>query len=297
MFRRILLTGGSGQVGRALQASAPVGVCLRAPFSRELDIRARASVEAAFAAWRPDALVSAAAYTKVDQAEAEPDQAFAVNAEGPRHLARACAAVGCPMLHISTDYVFDGDKAGAYLETDAPAPINIYGRSKLQGEREVAEVLDACLILRVSWVFGASGANFVKTMLRSADREEISVVADQQGAPTAAASIAKAVWRILRRLAAAPSPEYGLYHFASRPVVTWHGFAAAIFALLAEGKDGAKGPRLRPVTTGEYAAQTSHPTAPRPKNSLLDGARLASAFGVGSTDWRPELAHVLRQLA
>lgn len=297
MFRRVLLIGGSGQVGSALRASAPAAAQLLAPSSRDLDIRCRASVRAVLSEWRPEALVNAAAYTKVDQAEDEPDLAFAINAEGPRHLARACAAVGCPMLHLSTDYVFDGSKATPYQEADAPAPINTYGRSKWQGEREVAQALDAHLILRASWVFGATGANFVKTMLRLADLEEISVVADQQGAPTAAVSIAKAVWRILGRLAAAPAPEYGLYHFASRPAVTWHGFAAAIFALLAKGEEGAKGPRLRPVTTDEYAAQAARPTAPRPKNSLLAGTRLASAFAVGPTDWRPELASVLRQLA
>lgn len=297
MFRRVLLTGGNGQVGRALQASAPAGVCVQAPCAKELDIRKQASVKAALDSWRPDALINAAAYTQVDRAEDEPEQAFAVNAEGPRHLARACAVAGCPMLHISTDYVFDGGKASPYRETDAPAPINVYGRSKLQGEREVAKALDAQVILRTSWVFSATGANFVKTMLRLAERTELSVVADQRGAPTAAASIAAAIWRILDRLAFDEAPGYGLYHFGSRPATTWHGFAAAIFALFKQLNQGSGTPRLKPVTTDEHAAQGSRRTAPRPRNSLLHGARLQEAFGVGPADWRPELARVVRQLS
>ena len=296
-MRRILITGGSGQVGCALRRSVPAQLRVLAPSSNELDIRNPASVRAAFAKWRPDVLVNAAAYTQVDRAEDEPDQAFAVNAGGPRHLAWACAAVGCPMLHISTDYVFDGKKAAPYAETDVPAPVNVYGRSKLQGEREVAQALDAHLILRTSWVFSATGANFVKTMLRLADREAIDVVADQCGAPTAAASIAKAIWRILDHLAAVPAPHYGLYHLASRPATTWHGFAAAIFALLAERDGGAPTPCLRSISTDDYLAQANRRPVPRPRNALLDGTRLQSVFGVEPADWRPELAGVLRQLA
>lgn len=289
-FRKILITGGTGQVGSALLATAPPGATLAAPSSQELDIRNPASVRQAFAKWHPDFLINAAAYTKVDQAEDQPELAFALNAAAPGHLAAACAAAECPMLHLSTDYVFDGAKASPYVETDVPAPINTYGQSKLQGEREVANALHAHLILRVSWVFSASGANFVKTMLGLAAREELRVVCDQRGTPTSAHSIAKAVWRILEGLAKAPS--YGVYHFASRPVVTWHEFAAEIFAIAAKLQRLARTPRLQAVPSLDY--QTA---APRPRNSVLDGARLQRAFGLAAGDWRPELAGIVRQLA
>ena len=289
-FRKILITGGTGQVGSALLATVPPGATLAAPSSQKLDICNPASIRQAFAKWRPDFLINAAAYTKVDQAEDQPELAFALNAAAPGHLAAACAAAECPMLHLSTDYVFDGAKASPYVETDAPAPINTYGQSKLQGEREVANTLNAHLILRVSWVFSASGANFVKTMLGLAAREELRVVCDQRGTPTSAHSIAKAVWRILEGLAKAPS--YGVYHFASRPVVTWHEFAAEIFAVAAELQLLARTPRLQAVPSLDY--QTA---APRPRNSVLDGACLQRAFGIDAADWRPELAGIVRQLA
>ena len=290
MFRRVLITGGTGQIGSALQAAAPPQVALAAPSSRDLNICDPASIEAGFAKWRPDFLVNAAGYTKVDQAEDEPQLAFAANAAAPRRLAAACAAAHCPMLHLSTDYVFDGEKAAPYAETDAPAPLSIYGLSKLQGEREVAQALPAHLILRVSWVFSAVGANFVKTMLRLAARREIRVVADQRGTPSAAPSIAAAIWTILQGLA--NGADYGLYHLASRPPTTWHGFAAAVFAAAGKRPGAGRTPRLRAVTTQEYAAR-----APRPLNSVLDGARLHGAFGITAADWRPELAGIVRRLA
>ena len=253
---------------------------------------------AAFAEFRPDAVINAAAHTRVDQAEDEPEAAFAVNAEGARRIASACAAIGCPLLHLSTDYVFDGLKPDPYVESDPTAPINVYGRSKLAGEQAVAAVLDAHLILRVSWVFSATGANFVKTMLNLASREdedededeEIRVVNDQQGTPTAAASIAAALWRILERLPAAP--RFGLYHFASQPPTTWHGFAAAIFAWLAEQEGRGAPPRLAPIATADYPTR-----AARPKNSLLNGARLQRHYGLAPPDWRTELGQVLATIA
>ena len=244
----------------------------------------------AFADFRPDAVINAAAYTKVDQAEDEFEAAFAVNAEGARHIAKACVANGCPLLHLSTDYVFDGAKRGPYVESDPAAPINAYGRSKLAGEQAVAEVLDAHLMLRVAWVFSATGANFVKTMLNLAGRDELRVVNDQRGAPTAARSIAAVLWRILERMAT--TPRFGLYHFASGPPTTWHGFAAAIFAGIAEREGRHALPKLIPIPTAEY------PTlAARPQNSLLSGSRLQRHYGIGPADWRGELGKVLAALA
>ena len=290
LLRRILLTGGSGQVGTALQALAPTRMSVHAPSSVELDVSDGRSVAAAFAEFRPEAVINAAAYTQVEQAEDAPEAAFAVNAEGARHIAKACALNHCPLLHVSTDYVFDGAKPDPYAESDPAAPINAYGRSKLAGERAVAEVLDAHLMLRVSWVFSATGDNFVKTMLNLAGREELKVVNDQRGAPTAARSIAAALWRILERMAAAP--RFGLYHFASEPPTTWHGFAAAIFAGMAAQEGRGASPKLTPIPTAEYPAR-----AVRPLNSLLNGSRLQRHYGIGPADWRGELGKVLAALA
>ncbi len=262
---------------------------VHAPSSAQLDVSDGRSVAAAFADFRPDAVINAAAYTKVDQAEDESEAAFAVNAEGARQIALACAANDCPLLHLSTDYVFDGLKPGPYVESDPPAPINAYGRSKLAGEQAVAEVLDAHLILRVSWVFSPTGANFVKTMLNLAGRDELRVVNDQRGAPTAARSIAVALWRILERMATAP--RFGLYHFACEPPTTWHGFAAAILAGLAERENRGAMPKLIPIPTAEYPTR-----AARPPNSLLNGARLQRHYGIGPADWRTELEEVLAAL-
>jgi len=265
-------------------------VAVHAPPSAQLDVRDVRSVVAAFADFRPDAVINAAAYTKVDRAEDESEAAFAVNAEGARHIAKACAAEGCPLLHLSTDYVFDGAKRGSYAEADPTAPINAYGRSKLAGEQAVAEVLDAHLTLRVAWVFSATGANFVKAMVSLAGRNELRVVNDQRGAPTAARSIAATLWRILERMAS--TPRFGLYHFASEPPTTWHGFAAAIFAELAERKGKDALPKLVPIPTADYPTR-----AARPRNSLLDGTRLHRHYGIGAADWRGELKRVLATLA
>lgn len=262
---------------------------VHAPPSAQLDVSDGRSVAAAFADYRPDAVINAAAYTRVDQAEDESEAAFAVNAEGARHIAKACVANGCPLLHISTDYVFDGAKRGPYAESDPAAPINAYGRSKLAGEQAVAEVLDAHLILRVAWVFSATGGNFVKTMLNLIDRHELRVVNDQRGAPTAARSIAAVLWRILERMAT--TPRFGLYHFGCEPPTTWHGFAATIFAGLAERENRGAMPKLIPIPTAEYPTR-----AARPPNSLLNGARLQRHYGIGPADWRTELEKVLAAL-
>ncbi len=265
-------------------------MAVHAPPSAQLDVRDGRSVVAAFADFRPDAVINAAAYTKVDQAEDESAAAFAVNAEGARQIATACAAAGCPLLHLSTDYVFDGAKRGPYAEADPAAPINAYGRSKLAGEQAVAAVLDAHLILRVAWVFSPTGANFVKTMVNLAGRNELRVVNDQRGAPTAARSIAATLWRILERMAS--RPRFGLYHFASQPPTTWHGFAGAIFAELAKRKGGGAPPNLIPIPTADYPTR-----AARPRNSLLNGARLHRHYGIGPADWLAELQRVLAALA
>ena len=284
---RVLITGGSGQVGTALRRSLPDDALLRAPPSKDLDIRSAASVKAAFSAWRPDLVVNAAAYTQVDRAEEETELAMQVNASGAGNLAEACAARGCPLIHLSTDYVFDGRKRGPYLEDDPPAPLNAYGLSKLRGERAVRGNLEEHLILRVSWVFGATGSNFVKTMTSLSERDEVRVVDDQHGTPCAAHSIAAAIWRIAGQKAR-PS---GTYHFASAPATTWYGFARATFASLREADPNARTPAVVPIPTAE------RPTAAeRPLNSVLDGAKLQADFGIPAADWRVELDATVRQL-
>lgn len=286
---RVLLTGGSGQVGGALRDLAPDGVVLRAPPSRTLDIRSRASVEAAFAAWEPDLAINAAAYTQVDRAEEQVEAALEVNAAGAGNLAAACATSGCPLIHLSTDYIFDGSKAGPYLETDTPAPLNAYGYSKLEGENAVREATEAHLILRVSWVFGATGSNFVRTMIGLTDREEVRVVNDQHGTPCPVSSIARAIWHVAKQWQ--PVPRSGTYHFASMPVTTWYDFARAVYASMRESDPAARTPRVVPITTQE------RPTpARRPLNSVLNCARLQADFGLPAPDWRPELHSVVRRL-
>ena len=286
---RVLLTGGSGQVGTALRESAPGDVLIRAPSSGELDIRSRPSVDAAFAAWQPDLAVNAAAYTQVERAEEEVELAMEVNGAGAGNLAAACAVFGCPLIHLSTDYIFDGKKEGPYLEQDPPAPRNVYGHSKLQGERAVRESLDEHLILRVSWVFSATGSNFVKTMLSLAGRDEVRVVNDQRGTPCAASSIAAAIWRIAKRWT--DTSQTGVYHFASSPTTTWYEFAQAVYASLREADPATQTPEVVPITTGERTTR-----AERPRNSVLDCTRLHSDFGIPAPDWGRELRSVVRQL-
>ncbi len=286
---RVLLIGGSGQVGSALRESVAGGMLIHAPPSQDLDICNRAHLARALARLRPQLVINAAAYTGVERAEEETDLAMRVNGAGAGHVAAACAARGCPLIHLSTDYVFDGGQQRPYRERDTPAPLNVYGRSKLAGERAVRDNLEQHLILRVSWVFSATGSNFVKTMLALADGDEVRVVNDQQGTPCAAASIARAIWRIAGRLAA--TPRFGTYHLASAPATTWYEFAQAVYAALRRTDPGARVPKVVPIATAERRTR-----AHRPLNSVLDGARLRAEYGVSPPDWRPELRTVVRRL-
>ena len=285
----VLITGGSGQIGTALRESGPPGMELRTPSSEELDIRSADSVAEAFAARPPDLAINAAAYTAVERAEEDRELAMDVNGTGARNMAAACAASGCPLIHLSTDYVFDGNKEGPYANDDPPSPLNVYGHSKLEGERAVSETLKNHLILRVSWVFSATGSNFVKTMMHLAERQEVRVVNDQHGTPCPASSIAAAIWRITHHWTA--SSPVGTYHFASAPATTWYEFAREVFAAMREADPGASTPRVVPITTAE------HPTlAARPRNSLLDSTSLRTDFGISTPDWRTALRSVIGRL-
>ena len=286
---RVLIAGGSGQVGTALRESAPNGILLRAPSSREMDIRSVTSVDAAFAAWQPDLTVNAAAYTQVDRAEGQTELALAVNRNGTRNLAVACAKSGCRLIHLSTDYVFDGKKTEPYFEHDIPIPLNAYGRSKLEGERTVRDHLRQHLILRVSWVFGSQGSNFVKTMLGLASHDTIRVVNDQHGTPCAASNIAEAIWQIAARWS--PMSRTGTYHFACTPPTTWYDFARAVYSCLREVQPARRTPEVVPITSTEWTT-----VAKRPTNSLLDSRKLRRDFGIDTPDWRTALLSVVRQL-
>ena len=287
---RVLVAGRTGQLAVALLERLPRDrhevVALEAP---ELDLTDRASIERALDDARADVVVNAAAYTAVDKAESQRELAFAVNAIGAGMLADAAAKRGLPFVHVSTDYVFSGDGGVPYAEDAATGPTGVYGESKLAGERAVLAHNPRSAILRTAWVCGPHGANFVKTMLRlGAEREAVSVVADQRGAPTFAADLADAIARMLPRLAAAPAGDegFGVFHLTGLPHTTWHGFAEAIFAGAAAR--GHKVPKLSAITTAEYPTP-----ARRPHDGRLDCGRIARIHGIEAADWRQSLSACL----
>ena len=283
---KILLLGRNGQVGWALERSlAPLGEPT-ALGRAELDLADVPRLVATIRALQPEAIVNAAAYTSVDKAESERETAFAINATAPRVLAEEAKRIGALLVHYSTDYVFDGAKAVPYVEDDEPNPLNVYGASKLAGERAIAATGCRHLILRTSWVYGPRGANFMLTMLRLArERPALHVVDDQVGAPTSSIEIARATATVLAR-AAQSSNVTGLYHLAAAGETSWCGFARAILA-----KAEVATPVV-PIRTEDY------PTAARrPRNSRLDCSRLRETFGVTLAPWEEGLAEALAEHA
>lgn len=286
---RVLVLGRSGQVARELARLAGQGEIAATFLGRaEADLgtaegRQRAGATIAGGGW--DAVVNAAAYTAVDPAEDEPDLAFSLNAEAPAALAHAAAEARTPFVHLSTDYVFDGTGQRPLTPDDRPAPLSVYGRSKLAGEEGVRAAGGTFVILRTSWVFSAHGRNFVSKMLRlSESRGTLNVVADQCGGPTPAAAIAAACVTISRALGADGS-RAGIYHFAGAPDVSWAEFARAIFEAAGRSVDVIDIP------------QSEMPTpARRPANSMLDCRSTARVFGLARPDWRAALASVLSEL-
>jgi dTDP-4-dehydrorhamnose reductase len=275
----ILVFGGGGQLASELVAiAAAEGTALTAVTWQQADITDPAQVARAIDDARPSLVVNAAAYTAVDKAESEPEMAMAVNATGAGHVAQACAALNVPLVHISTDYVFDGEKAGLYCEDDPIAPLGVYGRSKAAGERAVRESWSRHLILRTAWLYGIYGANFLKIMLRLAvERDELRVVADQRGSPTSTTDLARAIF-----VAAAVMKNgvelWGTYHVTGSGETTWHGFASRVVEAQAAVTD--RRPRVIPISTDEY------PTAARrPRNSVLDCSKFAIAFGYRAPEW------------
>jgi dTDP-4-dehydrorhamnose reductase len=291
---RIAVTGNKGQVVSALLERGPLASAEIMAVGRPLlDLAEPNDLVPVFAALRPDVIVSAAAYTAVDKAESEPELAFAINGEGAGAVARAAAAIGVPIIHISTDYVFDGSKSSAWTEADPVAPLGVYGASKRAGEQAVIASGARATILRVAWVFSPFGANFVRTMLRLAEsRDRIAVVADQLGAPTSAFDIADGILKVAANLVevGAQSRYEGLFHMgAGGPDASWADFAEAVFARSVA--HGGNGPAIDRIGTQEYPTP-----AKRPANSRLDSAKLAHIHGVALPDWRGALTPVVDRL-
>ena len=284
----VLLTGANGQVWWEI-ARRTNGLALDALTRADLDIGRRDAVMAAVTAAKPKVVINAGAYTAVDKAESEREAAFAINRDGPGYLAEACAAIGATLIHISTDYVFDGTKHGAYTESDATAPLGVYGASKLAGEAAVRAALPNHVIVRTAWVHGIHGHNFVKTMLRLArERDTMRVVDDQHGCPTFAGDLAEAILAVARRVLAGtvPMDGHGTFHCVGAGETTWCGFARKIVA------DAA--PHLGKQPAVEAIATADYPTpAKRPANSVLDCAKLARVYGVKMRPWQDGLAEML----
>lgn len=286
---KVLVVGRSGQVAAALQAATwPDGIAVEARGRNALDLRRPPVVAAAVAEGGWSAVVNAAAYTHVDRAESEPDEAFALNRDGPAALAQACSRAGIPLIHVSTDYVFDGSKAEPYGEDDPVNPVSVYGASKTEGEAAVRSRLHTHVILRTSWVFSPVGSNFVKTMLRlGMERDELRIVDDQQGRPSAAQDIAGAIVRIVEALLNGKTDGFGTFHFANAEATTWHGFAREIFRQAAL-RGFAPAPRLAAIPTASYPT-----SARRPMISVLDTSRIAQVYGMAARRWEEALSETL----
>jgi dTDP-4-dehydrorhamnose reductase len=276
----ILITGTTGQIGGELLRLFPDAL---APTRATLDLTSEASIRTCIRTHQPRWIINPAAYTAVDKAESEPALAHAINADAPRILGEEAARIGATVLHFSTDYVFDGTKSTPYLESDPTNPISVYGASKLAGEQALAATGAAHIILRTSWVYGATGKNFLLTILKlAATRPELSIVADQHGAPTAAADLAGIVAQIIT----SPEPPSGIYHATSQGETTWYGFATEILRLANIP------PPVLPIPTSAYPTP-----ARRPLHSRLNCDKLHRTFNLQLPPWQTSLATVLSALA
>lgn len=282
----ILVFGGKGQLGQELARKAVEhGAALVALPRFEADITNADQVGAAIRRYKPNIVVNAAAYTAVDQAEDEYDIALRANAHGPAILAAACLSADIPLIHISTDYVFDGKKTGAYHEKDAIAPIGAYGRSKAAGETAVRGGMPKHLIIRTSWVYSEFGKNFLKTILRLAgERDELRIVADQHGSPTSTAALASAILSIAPQLRN-ENTRWGTYHLSGTGVTSWHGFAEWIVAVQARHTN--RKPKILPITTQDFPTK-----AARPANSALDCTLIKNVFGIAPETWTKDSERV-----
>ncbi len=278
---KVLLTGAGGQLGRALQASRPDDIELLALSSQALDIRQAGAIEQVVEQAGPALIINAAAYTAVDKAEQERALAYAVNAEGPGHLAAAASRCGARLIHVSTDFVFNGEQSHPYAPSDKPDPVSVYGASKLAGEQRVLQTCPSALIFRTAWVYARYGRNFVKTMLRLMDeKDQLGIVADQVGTPTWATTLANVIWQ-----AANQTDMNGVYHCTDAGVASWYDFATAIQEeALARGLLKKAIP-LRPIATRDYPTP-----AKRPAYSVLDSRATWARLDETPSHWR----HALR---
>ena len=288
---KVLVIGANGQLGwelcrRGEKQSFDI-VSLDLP---EFDITEPSAVKKAVSQTGISLVINAAAYTAVDKAESEQELAFAVNRDGPAYLASYCTEVGIPLIHISTDYVFDGNKNGTYFETEPISPLGVYGQSKAAGETEVKGHLKEHIILRTAWLYGINGHNFVKTMLRlGREKEVLRVVADQYGCPTYAADLAEAILEIATQIGEQRDIIWGTYHYCGKGVTSWHGFAQAIFDL-AKKYNSFMVKKVVHITTAEYPTP-----AKRPANSVLDCSLTTKHFGISPRPWQESLADMLNR--
>jgi dTDP-4-dehydrorhamnose reductase len=285
-----LVFGAGGQLGQEIIARAPAFKTNVVAHSRtQTDITKTEAVLAAIRDARPDVVLNAAAYVKVDRAESEPDQAYRVNEQGAGFVAEACAVLDIPLIHFSTDYVFDGKKGSPYVEDDPTGPLGVYGASKLAGEEAIRARHRKHLILRTSWVYGRHGTNFLKTMLNlAAERDEIEVVTDQYGSPTCTLDVANAVLELTSR--ALHGVPWGTYHFTGQGEVSRYQFADEIFKMYEQWKSTR--PRLVPIASAKYARTA----APRPLNSVLDNSLFRATFGLTSRPWHQSVRQTVNEL-
>lgn len=288
---KILVTGSKGQVGSEICQQALASQFELVDLDRsQLDITDEKRVNEIITRAKPNLVINSAAYTKVDQAETEPEKAFAVNAIGARHIARVCQKLNIPLFHISTDYVFDGKKKSAYTEEDIVNPVNVYGHSKWEGEQAVRQNCSQHIILRSSWIFGYYGHNFVKTMLRlGQERKEIKVVSDQIGCPTEAGDIAKILLILARRIEK-QKDLWGTYHYCGNPSVSWCEFAKEIFQI-AKNLQSLNVETVHAITTKDYPTP-----AKRPKNSVLNGQKLMKTLSITPDRWQSSLLKIIQKL-
>lgn len=285
---KVLITGCNGQVGHCLTERLTKQAEVLALDYEGLDITDRDAVLNTVVEFQPNYIINAAAHTAVDRAEQEVELSYAINRDGPRYLAQAAKECGAVMLHISTDYVFDGEGDKPYQESDTTGPQGIYGQSKLAGEKAVAEHSPEYLILRTAWVFGEHGNNFVKTMLRLAEsRDELSIVGDQFGGPTYAGDIADALISMVQHLEQGKQAKWGVYHFSGMPYASWFDFANAIFQAAEQHDVLTKQPKLSAIPSSAYPTP-----AKRPANSRLDCSKIESQFGIKPSDWNAALNNI-----
>ena len=289
---KVLITGANGQLGRELvRLGQSVDFEVHSLSHQQLDITDKNHIQQIFARISPSLVINAAAYTHVDRAENESDLAYAVNKSGPAYLARYCADNHLRLIHISTDYVFDGTKGRPYQESDPIAPLGVYAQSKAQGESAIRSILPNHIIVRTSWLYGVYGNNFVKTILKLAtEKIALRVVADQFGSPTSAADLAKAVLTIAEKIGANEKFDWGTYHYCCKGITTWHGLAEKIIELAAPCA-ALRARQVEAITTAEWPTP-----AKRPPYSVLDCTRLKSQFGIEPEPWQQSLKHTIDRI-